>query len=111
MRIFRKKETIRRVLRYFDYDKDKLEPNPERDWVLICSSFLLAGFFAIFFYKNIFGLKEAFIDYGMSSATSTEISVIELSGENLNKTLKPWIEKDKKFEELLEIEPNFDFLK
>jgi len=106
-----KKDILRYFLEYFDFDKDKLEPNPERDWVIVCSIFLLAVVFAIFFYKNIFGLKEAFVSYDEAVATSSEISVRELSLENLNKTLKPWIEKEKNYEKLLERGPNFDFLR
>lgn len=111
MRIFTKKEILKNFWDRFDRDNDKTEPDPERDWFIICSFFLLAGIFSIFFYRNIFGLKEAFVAYDETSATSTEISVRELSLENLNKTLKPWTEKEQNYEDILERGSNFDFLR
>ncbi len=102
-----------KFLSFFDRDKTKKEPNPERDWFFIIILFVVGLFFVFIFYDDVFGLSlinlnKVNIDIG---ANPSEVSIELIKKEKLERLLIPWVERENKFGELFQERPDFDFLR
>lgn len=109
-----KKINIFNIIRFkiralFDHDIEKNDPKPRKDWVLIVSVFFILVFcFTVFYYIKFLSIINA--DEMVGVLEGDEIKIENISKSNLEKTLKPWIDREIKFSEYLEERPSFDFL-
>ena len=94
----------------FDKDREKIEPDPERDWILIVSSFLLGFVLILFFFRYFFVDNGRDLTQGIVTG-APDLLVEDISKAKLEKLMGPWKEKEAKFGDYFTNRPSFDFLK
>lgn len=94
----------------FDRDAGKIDISPERDWAVVLIVFLITSLSLMFFYRYVF-LPVDTVFSGIVIKEDAELSLENISKSKLEKTLAPWIQREKKFSEYFSNRPSFDFLK
>lgn len=94
----------------FDRDIEKDEPKPRTDWAVIMSIFfILASCFMAYYYFKF--LPTVVVNDIIVDTEGNEIKIENIAKGKLEKTLKPWIERETKFSEYYKERPSFDFLR
>jgi hypothetical protein len=94
----------------FDRDAEKIEISPERDWAVVLVIFLLCSLSLMFFFRYLFLPIDAVFS-SVVIKEDAELSLGNISKSKLEKTLAPWVQREKKFSEYFSNRPTFDFLK
>lgn len=108
---FNIKEISQRLKKFRNRDKEKLRFYPKRDWFMLILFFIIFSFILVIFYHFLFTSDYSSPLKNVSPlGNPQDISLENISKTRLNLILRKWEEKQKKFEDLLENRPDFDFL-
>ncbi|HRY62414.1 MAG TPA: hypothetical protein P5056_01430 [Candidatus Paceibacterota bacterium] len=109
-KLFAKLNIFSPLRKFFDKDPEKVEPSPRFGWVLILILFLMFSLAFMVLYYFMF-LPQSDEALSGKPAFDPELSIENISKPKLQKTLEPWIAREKQFNDYLNNRPSFDFLK